>query len=94
MTNSLLNFISRGLHQIQRTFFPDLEQIAKNLIKLSYILQTIHSQKIPLPEQCWTGRPPKSRRSIFNAFIAKAFLGMSTTKHLMERLSFETSLWI
>src|SRR5690606_36939217 len=67
---------ARGLHQIQRTFFPDLEHeagpIPESLINLTYVLETVHSQKIPLPEQCWTGRPPKSRRSIFNAFVAKA----------------------
>lgn len=96
MANSFLTFISHGLHQIQRTFFPDLEHeagpIPKNLIKLSYILQTIRSQKIPLPEQCWTGRPPKSRSAILNAFIAKAFLGIPTTKHLMERLQSDNHL--
>ncbi len=96
MANSFLDFISRGLHQIQRTFFPDLEHeagpIPKTLIKLSYILQTICCQEIPLPEQCWTGRPPKSRRAILNAFIAKAFLGMPTTKHLIERLQSDNHL--
>lgn len=98
MANSFVKFISRGLHQIQRTFFPDLEHeagpIPKTLIKLSYILQTIHSQKIPLPEQCWTGRPPKSRRAILNALIAKCFLGMPTTKHLIERLQSDNHLRI
>lgn len=90
MTNSFLNLISHGLHQIQRTFFPDLEfeagPIPETLVKLTYILQTIHSCKIPLPEQCWTGRPPTSRRAILNAFVAKSFLGMPTTVHLVERL--------
>ena len=88
--SKFLEFISHGLHQIQRTFFPDLEHeagpIPESLIQLTYILETVHSQKIPLPEQCWTGRPPKSRRGIFNAFIAKAFLKMPTTLHLVERL--------
>jgi hypothetical protein len=55
-------------------------------VELSYILQTVHSQKIPLPEPCWTGRPPKSRRGILNAFISKSFLGLPTTFHLIERL--------
>jgi hypothetical protein len=52
----------------------------------TYVLETVHSQKIPLPERCWTGRPPKSRRGIFNAFVAKAFLKIPTTLHLVERL--------
>jgi hypothetical protein len=93
--NRYLEFISRGLHQIQRTFFPDLEHeagpIPATLIHLTYILETVHSQKIPLPERCWTGRPPKSRRGIFNAFIAKAFLKMPTTLHLVEGF---TETWI
>ncbi len=80
MTN-LLSLISRGLDQIQRTFFPDLEReagpISKTLVQLTYVLETVHSQKIPLPEQCWTGRPPKSRRGIFNVFVAKAFMTSS-----------------
>lgn len=88
--NKLLEFISHGLHQIQRTFFPDLEHeagpIPETLVKLTYVLETVHSQKIPLPERCWTGRPPKSRRGIFNAFVAKAFLKLPTTLHLVERL--------
>lgn len=94
--NNFLNFISRGLHQIQRTFFPDLEHeagpIPESLIKLTYVLETVHSQKIPLPEQCWTGRPPKSRRGIFNAFVAKAFLKIPTTIHLVERLQSDRHL--
>ena len=88
--NRFLNFISRGHHQIQRTFFPDLEHeagpIPETLVQLTYVLETVHSQKIPLPERCWTGRPPKSRRGIFNAFVAKAFLKIPTTLHLVERL--------
>ncbi len=91
MTN-FLGFISRGLHQIQRTFFPDLEHeagpIPETLIKLTYVLETVHSHKIPLPEQCWTGRPPKSR----HAFVAKAFLKISTTVHLVERLQSDRHL--
>lgn len=94
--NNFLKFISRGLHQIQRTFFPDLEHeagpIPERLIKLTYVLETVHSQKIPLPEQCWTGRPPKSRRGIFNAFVAKAFLKTPTTVHLVERLQSDRHL--
>jgi hypothetical protein len=88
--NKFLQYISHGLHQIQRTFFQDLEHeagpIPESLIKLTYVLETVHSKKIPLPEQCWNGRPPKSRRGIFNSFVAKAFLKMPTTLHLVERL--------
>ena len=87
---NFLEFISRGLHQIQRTFFPDLEHeagpIPESLVKLTYLLEAVHSQKMPLPEQCWIGRPSKSRRGIFNAFVAKAYLKMPTTLHLVERL--------
>ena len=93
---NFLEFISHGIHQIQRTFFPDLEHeagpIPTTLIELSYVLQTVHSQKIPLPERCWIGRPPKSRRGIFNAFVAKSFLGIPTTHHLIERLQSDRHL--
>jgi len=95
MTNYLKR-ISHSLHQIQRTFFPDLIHeggpIPETLIKLTYILDTIHSQKIYLPEKSWIGRPCKSRRGILNAFIAKSFLNMSTTKHLVERLQSDQHL--
>jgi hypothetical protein len=94
--NKFLEVISYGLHRIQRTFFPDLEceagPIPKTLIELSYILQTVHSQKVPLPERCWTGRPPASRLAILNAFIAKSFLNISTTLHLVERLQSDRHL--
>ena len=52
----------------------------------------MHAQRIPLPEQCWTGRPPKSRRGIFNAFVAKTFLRVPTTVHLVERLQSDRHL--
>ena len=43
LMNKFLEFISRGLHQIQRTFFPDLEHEAgllpEILIRLTYILE-------------------------------------------------------
>ena len=93
---SYLEFISQGLHQIQRTFFPDLEHeagpIPQTLIELTYVLSAIHSQKIHLPERCLTGRPPKSRRAILNALIAKAFLNVSTTLGLIERLQSDNHL--
>ena len=94
--NNFLEFISRGLHQIQQTFFPDLEHeagpIPESLVKLTYVLETVHSQKIQLPERCWIGRPPKSRYGIFNAFVAKAFLKIPTTLHLVERLQSDRHL--
>jgi hypothetical protein len=92
----MLEFISQSLHQVQRTFFPDLEHeagpIPESLVELSYILTTVHSQKIPLPDKCWTGRPAKSRRSIFNAFISKAYLNLPMTLHLIERLQSDKHL--
>jgi hypothetical protein len=94
--NRFLEVISHGLHQIQRTFFPDLEHeagpIPETLVQLTYILETVHSQKIPLPARCWTGRPPKSRLGIFNAFVAKAFLKIPMTLHLVERLQSDRHL--
>jgi hypothetical protein len=94
--NKFLQFISHGLHQIQRTFFPDLEEeagpIPESLVHLTYVLETVHSQKVPLPERCWTGRPPKSRYGIFNAFVAKSFLKIPTTLHLAERLQSDRHL--
>jgi hypothetical protein len=94
--NKFFEFISHSLHQIQRTFFPDLEHeagpIPESLVQLIYILEIVHSQKIPLPQRCWTGRPPKSRRGIFNAFVAKAYLHIPTTLHLVERLQSDRHL--
>jgi hypothetical protein len=41
--NNFLKFISHGLHQIQQTFFPDLEHeagpIPKTLVELSSVLE-------------------------------------------------------
>ena len=94
--NKFLQLISHSIHQIQQTFFPDLEEeagpIPDSLVQLIYILETVHSQKVPLPEQCWTGRPPKSRYGIFNAFVAKAVLKIPTTLHLVERLQSDRHL--
>lgn len=94
--NKCIDLISRGLHQIQRTFLPDLEYeagpIPETLTRLIYILETVHSQKISIPTWCWVGRPPKSRYGIFNAFIAKAFLKIPTTVNLIERLQSDRHL--
>lgn len=94
--NKFLQYISHSLHGIQRTFFPDLEEeagpIPESFVQLTYVLETVHSQKIPLPERCWTGRPPKSRYGIFNAFVAKAYLNIPTTLHLVERLQSDRHL--
>jgi hypothetical protein len=91
-----ISFIPHNLHQIQRTFFPDLIHeagpIPETLVELSYVVATLHAQKVPLPLPCWTGRPPKSRRGIFNAFISKAFLKLPTTLHLVERLQSDRHL--
>ena len=94
--------IGDGLHEIERTFFPDLEYeagpIPKSLVKLGYLLQTIRSCRIPLPHSIpfpcggFKGRPPKSRHAIFNAFIAKSFLQIPTTTHLIERLQSDKHL--
>lgn len=86
--------LSYNFHQIQRTFFPDLEveagPIPPKIIELGYILMTIRSNHLPeifcFTEGAWTGRPPKSRSAILNAFVAKAFLNLPDTKHLIERL--------
>ena len=53
--NKFFELISHGLHQIQRTFFPDLEHeagpIPESLVQLTYILETVHSKKNPI---AWT----------------------------------------
>ena len=94
--NGLPATIPQLFHTLQRSFFPDLEHEAGPIppcfIRLSHVLQLIHRQPIELPEPCWLGRPRKSRRAILNALIAKAFLGMPTTVHLIERLQSDRHL--
>ena len=87
---SFIQTLSHNLHQVQRTFFPDLEEeagpIPKSLVALTHVLETVHAEKIFFQPECWRGRPQKSRRNILNAFIAKAYLRIDSTKYLKERL--------
>lgn len=94
--NGLLSSKPQLFNVLQRNFFPDVEHeagpIPTRLIELSHVLQLIHQQRVALPEPSWLGRPPKSRRAILNAFFAKAFLGMPTTVHLVDRLQSDKHL--
>jgi hypothetical protein len=59
--------LSHNLHQIQRTFFPDLEEeagpISKSLIKLTYVLETVHAEKISF-HPAWLGKAVRENLAV------------------------------
>jgi len=44
------------------------------------------------PSRGWKGRPPKDRQALATAFLAKAILGFSTSRQLLDRLQVDHTL--
>ncbi len=90
--------LSRHLTQVQSVLFPYLrEEIGPGTelhMKVVTTLETIGMEQfiglIAWPGE--VGRPPRDRRPIARAFIAKAVLNLSTTRQLLDRLKIDVVL--
>ena len=76
--------------RIQRNLFPYLEEelgpLTEKQQKLVRILEIIRIED-SIIYTSGTGRPPKDRKAIVRAFVAKAVYNCSTTRELIDRLN-------
>jgi len=81
---------------IQPYLFPFLREEVDPLTakheQLVYVLDTIGLESYVRAEAGGRGRPREDRRAIARAFVAKAVLGLPTTRALIERLAVDASL--
>ncbi len=93
---SLIGSLAKILGGVKKVLFPWLEEEVGELTetqkKLIRILEIIRIEDFIDRWTAQRGRPKKDRAKIARAFVAKAVIGMPTTKHLVERLHGEKSL--
>jgi len=88
--SNLINTISSYWNKLQYDLFPDLEnfldtQLSKKMKQLVALLDMVCIEKY-IPKIKGPGRPPKNPAAVARSFLAKAILGIPTTKLLIERL--------
>lgn len=83
--------LSHFITHMQQDLFPELEEVLgvlspayQELVKVLEILQI--ERMISAPREGTRGRPVSDRRPIVRAFIAKAVLGFSSTRILIQTL--------
>ena len=64
---------------------PKLEQVV-------HTLDWVRIDEFVGSTWCGNGRPPHDRAALASAFVAKAILGLGTTKGLIERLTIDRAL--
>lgn len=96
-----MNIIGRDLimqrwRVIQHELMPELKQecgaLTPKLEKLVHILDWVRIEEWSVQPWQGIGRKPHDRSALANAFVAKAVLGLATTRALIERLAMDRSL--
>ena len=95
MADPLESMFARWNH-IQSFLFPwmreEIDPLTEALGRLVTILDVIGLEAFVPESPRGAGRPPEDRRALARAFVAKALLGLPTTRGLIERLSVDKSL--
>jgi hypothetical protein len=90
------DLIMQRWHVIQHDLILELKQevgeLTPKLEKLIHILDWIRIEEWPVLNWQGIGRKPHDRSALANAFVAKAVLGLSSTRALIERLSMDRAL--
>ena len=80
----------------QGVLFERLEQQVGALSEkgrlLVSVLGMVSLSRHVAPTRGWRGRPAKDRQGLATAFLAKAILGLETTRQLLERLQADPQL--
>lgn len=88
--------IMQRLSFIQDTLIPELKTylgpLTPKLERLIHLLEWVRIEEFVVTHRCGVGRPAHERAWLANAFVAKALLGLSTTKDLIERMSIDRAL--
>ena len=96
MSDDPLDAMKARWNHIQASLFPwlreEVDPLTEALGQLVTILDVIGLEAfVPEPPR-GAGRPPEDRRALARAFVAKAVLGIPTTKALIERLAVDKPL--
>ena len=85
--------ISEMWRHVQRSLFPYLESVVESPLTerhqlLVWVIETVRPERFLPGEHLWSkvGAPRIDRKKIVVAFLAKAVMGVPTTKALRERL--------
>ncbi len=96
MQSTLRERLLQFSHLLQGGLFDRLEREVGALSAKSRLLVAVLSM-LPLsrwigPQYGWQGRPAKDRQAPAAAFLAKAILGIETTRQLLQRLRSDSQL--
>ena len=90
------SLIMQRWHVLQHDLLPELKQewgaLTARLEKLVHILDWVRIEEWSVQTWQGIGRKPHDRSALANAFVAKAVLGLSTTRALIERLAMDRVL--
>lgn len=88
--------ITQFAHVLQQDLFPALAaavgQLSPQLELLASAMSMLSLDQILSSWRSHTGRPAKDRSALATAFLAKAVLGLRTTRDLMDRLRVDDAL--
>jgi hypothetical protein len=83
-------------HVLQYDLLPELKievgVISPKLEQVIHTLEWVRIDEFVVSSWCGNGRPPHDRAALASAFVAKAVLGLSITKGLIERLTMDRAL--
>lgn len=89
-------FIMRRWQVLQYNLMPELRQqygaLTLKLEKLVHILDWVRIEEWSMQTWLGIGRKPHERSPLANAFVAKAVVGLPTTKALIERITMDRAL--
>ena len=96
MKLTLLDRLTQFARVLQGVLFPALQEelgpLTEKQQQVVAVLDMIHLEAFIARPSGGVGRPPKDRRAIGRAFVAKAVYNLSTTRHLLERLDCDPTL--
>jgi hypothetical protein len=96
MKLSLLERLTQFARVLQGVLFPALQEelgpLTEKQRQVVAVLDMVHLEAFIARASGGVGRPPKDRRAIARAFVAKAVYNLGTTRDLLERLRCDIAL--
>lgn len=96
MNTTQRSLIMQRWDVLQYDLIPELRRehgaLTPKLEKLVHILDWVRIEEWPVLTWQGIGRKPHERSALANAFVAKAVLGLTTTRALIERLQMDRTL--
>jgi len=96
MKLTLLDRLTQFARVLQGVLFPALQEelgpLTERHQQVVAVLDMIHLEACIARSSGGVGRPPKDRRAMARAFVAKAIYNLSATRQLLDRLACDTAL--